>query len=315
MNDTFNTITDVVGVGANAVDCVNLLPACPQASGPLSKMPIRRQVVSCGGQTSTAMATCASFGLRAKYVGVIGTDGNGRRIRDELVRRRVDVSDSVVRETANAFAVILIDERTGERIVLWHREDDLRLREDELPAATLAAARLVHVDDVDERAAIAAARFARLAGVSVTTDIDRVTDATMDLMAQATDPILAEHVPAALTGIADVEQALRSLRGRFSQVLSVTLGARGAIALDGDEIVREPAFAVDVADTTGAGDVFRGGFIYARLHGYDLRGTLRLANAAAALSCRTIGAMAGVPSLEETLEFARTGKTRRRTED
>jgi sugar/nucleoside kinase (ribokinase family) len=273
-------------------------------------MPIRRQVVSCGGQTSTAMAACASFGLRAKYVGVVGTDGNGRRIRDELVRRQVDVSDVVVREAANAFAVILIDERTGERIVLWHREDGLRLREEELPAVALATARLVHVDDVDERAAIGAARLARRAGVSVTTDIDRVTSVTMDLMAQATYPILAEHIPTALTGIADVEQALRILRGRFPQVLAVTLGAHGAIALDGDEVVREPAFAVDVADTTGAGDIFRGGFIYGRLHGYDLRGTLRLANAAAALSCRTIGAMAGVPSLEETLELVRTGRVR-----
>ena len=44
-------------------------------------MRIRRQIVSCGGQMTTAMAACAKFGLRAKYVGVTGTDENGRRLR------------------------------------------------------------------------------------------------------------------------------------------------------------------------------------------------------------------------------------------
>jgi len=125
-----------------------------------------------------------------------------------------------------------------------------------------------------------------------------------------TYPIFAEHVPAALTGIADLEKALRALRTRLPQVLCVTLGPRGAMALEGDELVCQPAFQVDVVDTTGAGDVFRGGFIYARLHGYDIRDTLRFAVAAAAASCRRLGAMAGVPSLEETLELVRSGQPR-----
>jgi sulfofructose kinase len=299
-----------VGVGANAVDYVNLLPACPQPSGPLSKVRIRRQIVSCGGQTATAMATCASLGLRAKYIGVLGADENGRRIGEELARRHVDTVHAVVRATGNAFAVILVDESCGERIVLWHRGDALCLRDEELQPDVLRSARIVHVDDVDEHAAIAAARIARQAGVVVTSDIDRATDATDELIAAVTYPIFAEHVPTGMTGTADVEQALRRLRARFPHVLCVTLGSAGAIALDGDAIVREPSFDVDAIDTTGAGDVFRGAFIYARLNGDDVRQTLRFANAAAAASCRRTGAMAGVPSLDETRELLASGSFR-----
>src|SRR5438128_10185304 len=135
----------------------------------------------CGVQTSTAICTCASLGLRAKYVGVSGTDENGRRIRAELESRQVDTADLIIRDAENQFAVILVDETTGERIVLWDRDERLRLRDRELPTEAIAAARAVHVDDVDDEAALRAARLGRAAGAFVTTDIDRGTPQTTEL--------------------------------------------------------------------------------------------------------------------------------------
>ena len=61
----------------------------------------------------------------------------------------------------------------------------------------------------------------------------------------------------------------------------------------------EPAFTVDAVDTTGAGDVFRGAFIYALLRGDSPQAMLRFANAAAAVSCTRAGAMDAVPNLED----------------
>ena len=203
---------DVVGVGANSVDFVNLLPGYPQPFGSFAKMQIRDRRVLCGGQTATAISTCASLGLRSKYVGVSGTDENGRRIRAELTNRNVDITDLIIRDAENQFAVILVDETTGERIVLWDRDDRLRLRERELPVEALAAARVVHVDDVDDDAAIRAARIARGAGAFVTSDIDRLTTRTEELAASVTHAIFAQHVPTHLAGTNDMEAALRKLR-------------------------------------------------------------------------------------------------------
>src|SRR5262249_55640393 len=112
-------------------------------------------------------------------------------------------------------------------------------------------------------------------------------------------PIFAEHVPSAITGIQDSADALRALRKSHGGLLCVTLGVRGAMALDGDRLTHVPAFSVDAVDTTGAGDVFRGGFIYGYLKGWPLEDALRFANAAAAVSCTRLGAMASVPSIEE----------------
>ncbi len=290
---------DVLGVGANSVDYVYRLPASPRADSPTAKMRISSHSLQCGGQTATALSACAAMGLRVAYLGAFGNDDNGRRIRDELLRRGVDLSRSVGRAGANQFAVISVEEQTGERIVLWDRDDGLLLTADEVSAEAVASARLVHVDDVDQEAAIRAAALARAAGVPATSDIDRVTDRTDALVATVSVPIFAEHVPPVITGEADPERALRKLRRQHAGLLCITLGARGAVILDGDVLIHEPAIPINAVDTTGAGDVFRAAFIHAMLRGEPSREMLRFANAAAAVSCMRPGAIASVPTLDE----------------
>ena len=300
MTEPFAPPWDVVGVGANSVDLVHLLPAAPQPAGPHAKQRIRRQLVSCGGQMTTALACVAGFGWRAKYVGATGDDERGGILRAAMQDRQVDMSGALTRQGAtNQFAVILVDETTGERIVLWDRDERLALQPHEVPADLIAHARLLHVDDVDQAAAIAAARQGRAAGIFVTSDIDRLTDLTPELVSAVTIPMFAEHVPPALTGLDDPEEALRALRREHDGLLVVTLGTRGALALDGDRAIRSPAFTVDAVDTTGAGDVFRAGFIHGLLSGWPLERVLRFANAAAAVSCTRLGALSGIPSLAD----------------
>jgi sulfofructose kinase len=294
---------DVIGIGATSVDYVYRLPVLPEADGPQAKIRISSHRVSCGGQTATALATCAALGLRAKFAGVLGSDQNGMRIRAELVRRGIDVTDAVVHEGLNQFAAILVDERTGERIVLWSRDEGLALRPDELSSELLASARIVHVDDVDQDGAIRAAARARTSGAIVTSDIDRVTDRTEELVGAVSIPVLAEHVPPALTGEKDIERGLRKLRTRHSTMLCVTLGRSGSVILNGDEFHHAPAFPVDAVDTTGAGDVFRGAFIYGLLRGEGPDALLRFANAAAAVSCTRAGAIDAVPALDAVTDM------------
>jgi sugar/nucleoside kinase (ribokinase family) len=291
---------DVIGFGANSIDHVCLLPREPR---PGDKLRLRGRTISCGGQVATALATCASFGLTTKYVGALGSDVNGARMREELVRRGIDVRDAPVCEAPNPSAVILVNEASGERVVLWERDERLRFGPGEPAAEAVLSARLLHVDDVDLPASLRCARLARDQGLPVTSDIERSGEEIEDLIAAVTWPILAQGVPAALTGEVDPERALRKLRRLNAGVLTVTLGSNGAMALEGDRLWHAPAFHVDARDTTGAGDVFRGAFIAALLEGRSTQDVLRFANAAAAASCRRIGAMNGVPSREETLEL------------
>ena len=177
------------------------------------------------------------------------------------------------------------------------------MRGGELDAALFGGARVLHVDDVDEEGAIAAARLAVAHGLTVTSDLDRVTERTAVLVESVTIPIFASHVPGALTGERDLERALRALRRAHHALLVVTLGVDGAIALMNDRVVRSPAFTVDAVDTTGAGDIFRAGLIYGLLADWPIEESLRFANAAAAVSCTRLGAMSAVPTLREVREL------------
>ena len=293
------SLIDVVGVGTNSLDLVYVLSEYPQPGGPTAKLPVKSYRVSPGGQTATVLCTCAALGLRTSYVGTFGNDDNGLRMRRELDARGVSTQHAPTRDVPNRHAVILVDERHGERVVLWERSPTLAMRADELPEALLTGARLVHVDNEDEAIAIEAAHLARQAGVPVTSDIDRVTPHTQALVDRVTVPIFAEHVPEALTGHRDMERALRALRAPHHTMLCATVGARGAMLLDGDRLEHIPGFPADAVDTTGAGDVFRGAFIHALLRGDSPREIVRFANAAAAVSCTRFGAIGGVPTLED----------------
>lgn len=292
---------DVAGLGENSVDRVYVLPAAPATN---VKMEVTSHRISPGGQVATTLCTCAAFGLRTAYIGTFGNDDNARLIRETLGARGVDLSGAQTRDAPNRHAVILLDETTGERTVLWQRDPALVLRPGEVAADTIARARVLHVDNVDEEAAIAAATIARAAGAEVTTDIDQVTSRTAALVEAATFPVFAEHVPQALTGEADPERALRALRQRHAGMLCVTLGRRGAMLLAGSRLHHVPAYAVRAIDTTGAGDVFRGALIHALLRGDDPEAMLRFANAAAAISCTREGAIGGVPTLREVEALA-----------
>jgi sulfofructose kinase len=292
---------DVVGVGANSVDYVYRLPDFPAPDGPTAKLRIRHHAISPGGQTATTLCTCAAMGLEPTYIGAVGNDDNGELLRDELTNRSVDVSHLAIRDSSNAFAVILLHDAHGERVVLWDRTSELDLEPEEIDPEVIRGARLVHVDDVDEGAAILAASIARKAGLPVTSDIERIGSRTGELLAAVSIPIFAEHVLEQLTGEKDFERGLRKIaadRPREDMVC-VTLGARGAMMLAGDRIYRVSGIPVDVIDSTGAGDVFRGAFIASFLRGNGPQEILRFANLAAALSCTRPGAIGGIPTLAE----------------
>ena len=288
---------EVVGVGENSVDHVLRLPELPSLAG-ASKLEVHSSTHEAGGQVVTALCTCVAMGLRASYIGAFGSDDDGERLRRTLAARGLDLGDSVVRPVANRSAVILVDERNGDRVVMGHRDAGLALDPDSLPRSALTHARVVHVDGVDEGASIAAARLAREAGAQVTCDLESIGARTGELLRELTVPILALGLPEAITGQRDPEQALRRLEAPHARLRCVTMGAQGALLVDGDRVYRAEPPRVDVVDTTGAGDVFRGAFIVALLRGDDPDAILRFANAAAALSCTRAGALGGVPTLE-----------------
>ena len=294
----------VIGFGESSVDHVVVVDVLP--GGSRSKARILSSYTAYGGQVATTMAACAALGLRAGYLGAVGNDSTADGVLHQLGTRRVDVTRAIRRDAPTRFAVILVQQSTGDRFVLWSREPGLDVPAADLTAAAIAGARVVHVDATDALGSIRLAELGRQSGAFVTTDVDAVSDTTIRLLAASTHPIVAEHVPRETTGEADLATALARLRQPHHRTVCVTLGERGAAALDGDQLVHVPARPVHAVDTTGAGDVFRAGFIHGLVQGWPIRQMLEFANSAAAVSCTRAGAMTGIPSLREVEDLLKT---------
>jgi len=98
--------------------------------------------------------------------------------------------------------------------------------------------------------------------------------------------------------VADAEAAARVLAAR-GPIVAVKDGAAGGFAVAGEQLVRAPGLAVEVVDTTGAGDSFDAGFLCAWLAGEDLPTAVRWGTAAGSLSTRGFGGTGGQPTRDE----------------
>src|SRR6266852_8008011 len=151
---------DVVGVGLNASDTFIPVAHFPERG---SKVEFRSAKVLPGGQIATAMIACQHWGLRTRYVGKVGDDGAAALHRAEFVRHGVEAHLITAPGCPSQQAFILIDD-SGERTVLWKRDERLTLRTEELQQDWIVNARALHVDGHDTAAATAAAGWARAAG-------------------------------------------------------------------------------------------------------------------------------------------------------
>lgn len=295
---------DVVGFGLNSVDHLTVVAEYPASN---SKQRLQRFVKMPGGQIATAMAACATLGWRTRYVGSFGDDDLGALVRQGLVEAGVDVSAArIVPGATNQFAIVLVDGRSGERTVLWDRHPLLAWPPDDLPRDAIQSGRMLIVDCHETPAATAAARAAREAGIPTVIDVEKVRPAISELLQQIDVIVAAQEFPTALTGYDQPGRALEALAREFqAPVVVVTLGDQGSLARCGGREIRTPAFSVDCVDSTGAGDVFRAGFVAGclKMRDGDLEDILTYANAVAALNCRALGAQGGLPRDHEVNEL------------
>jgi sulfofructose kinase len=292
---------DVVGLGAATVDYLGLVPRFPV---PDEKMAMREFARQGGGLVATALVALARLGATTRYLGKLGTDDFSQFIRDGFEAEGV-ATDAVIVDPSvrGRFAFILVEAGTGLRTILHSGHGPAWLGPGELSRDAVLSGRTLLVDTSDPASALIAARWARAAGRPVVLDGDRYTPEARELAAAVDYAIVSQGYAAAYTGESHPEAAAGRLASQVPGVVIVTAGRAGAYVAAGSERFHHPAFPVPVTDTTGAGDVFHGAFLFALLREWDLRRSVTFAAAVAALKCRALGGRAGIPTLPEALAF------------
>ncbi len=295
----------ILGVGIACLDFVFVADRA-QSGG---QSPAHDHVVEGGGLVATALVTAARLGARAEIVTWLGDDRAGREVLDGLRGEEVDVTRAhIIAGARTPVSFIHVEPGTGERTIYHRRGVGLPADGEVDFADAPPACDVVLVDGVWPRASRAVAAVARRERVPVVGDF--CPDEAREDLAKMVDALIVPRPCAQkLWPARSWEQRLRALTDLRPAFAAITAGEQGCYYVDGAEIRHCPAFAVDVVDTTGAGDVFHGAFAFALANRWPAARSVEFASAAAALSCRELGGRKGIPTLEETLGFLRARGT------
>ena len=316
---------DYIGVGFVSNDHLAVVPYIPLDT----KVKILTHRILGGGPAGNSTAGAAALGLRSAFIGTVGDDADGRQILETFARQGVDTSMTKVRPGAtSAIAYLWIDEKTGARSCAWTREGLDELTADEITpemAETIRRAKVLHLDGHNAAGAIAAAKVAKAAGVTVMYDAGTLRDGMEELLPLADLLICSEEFilklvesdafrgNASTSGCSSAnctdektEAAVRKLYERYRpKVCGATMGVRGSMCFDGEKLVKCPSFKVEkVVDTTGCGDLFHTGFAVRWLETHDLMECQRFGAAVAAIKCRGLsGRPPSAPTRQEVEDF------------
>lgn len=264
-----------------------------------------------GGPAGTAMVAAARLGARVGFIGTAGNDAPAEFKMRSMVDCGIDLSRMIYRDLPDDQIVIVnIHEETGERVFSGvQRANGNLIQPSELDRDYITSADVLHLDGFHNAAAIRAAQWMKTAGKTVVLDGHR-TDGPVGEHLRALIPyvdvlISGSGFARALTGLGDIWEAGAAVLAMGPRIFVQTEGEEGSYTITADARFHTPAFAVDVIDTTGAGDVFHGAYIVGMLHGWDARRTARFATAVSALKCGKLGGRAGIPSLGAAMAFLR----------
>jgi sulfofructose kinase len=306
-------VADVVGLGLNATDTVLVVREFPPLGGKERALSMTRQA---GGQVATALVACRRLGLRARYIGKVGADDAGRFQLRSLAEEGVDLrAVQTVRGAANQIGLIIVDQATGERTVFWDRDQRLSVQPGDLRREAVCSGRVLHMDGCDVEACLQAARWAKQAGMPVVADLDTVYKNVERLFPLIDHLIASANFLPAVTGHNDPSKVLEYMAREYGvRTPGMTLGRDGALALAGGRLYYSPGFVIETVDTTGAGDVFHGAFIYGLLRGWSMDRILDFSNAMAGLNCTSVGARGGIATRRAAERLMRTGMRHRNRE-
>jgi len=293
---------DVVGLGFSSVDYLGIVPRLPTIDEGAPLLDFTQQG---GGPVAQALVALARLGAATGFVGRLGDDEAGQFMRRGLLEEGIDISHlQIQRNATSPQCIILVHQPTGKRSICCTGGTAGPVADDSVDVDYVSSGRYLHLDGHSRPAAIRAARAACERGVKVCLDVGSPGEHVAELI-DVSDIVVAGVRCAesfALDGH-DYRAGAEAMLERGPEIVVVTLGEHGSYTKTRDQEFTCPSFRVPVVDTTGAGDVFHGGYIYGLLRGWDLFTVAEFASACSALKCGKLGGRAGIPTLAAVESF------------
>jgi sugar/nucleoside kinase (ribokinase family) len=314
-----NSQVDVLGIGDALVDLTTFVPCLPPHGGNVWGTAAHMRP---GGSTANVTANLATLGMRSAFAGCVGADPYGQYIVEAFGQVGVDTSDVIVDSEAFTGIVLAVIDTSGERtfIACAKGAAHAHLLPEHIRQMDFSRTRAIHtsgvclVEEPARSAILEALAKAKRAGIPIYYDPNlrlegdvfpqELYDAQWKAIALADTILVGEGELRLLCNPGDLQTMADQVLAEGPALVIVKRGEKGAVAFkEGIAAMHQPAFDVEVTDTTGAGDAFDAGFIAGAIRGLDVPASLVYASAAAAIKVTRIGAKS-VPTHEELIAFA-----------
>lgn len=297
----------ILGLGGVTTDQIGVVDHIPGADEVIRLQDYR---IEQGGMVATALVAAARLGGDTEFLGAVGDDANGQRSLESFAAEGVAATGvRILGGAVSAFSFILVEKGSGLRTIIHEPGVQRNRALKDFPAnlsALLSGVGFLHLDGFWMDNAVTLTKAAKKAGIVITLDIGQnQRDPQIENLIGLADYVIPSLAFAKrFSGHSQAEKAASTLLGYGAGAVIQTLGEKGSFALTREgRSFTVPAFPVMAVDTTGAGDSFHGGFLFALSRGYALKQAIVFASAVAALKCTCLGGQSGLPSLEQVRQF------------
>ncbi|HJX36539.1 MAG TPA: carbohydrate kinase family protein [Dehalococcoidales bacterium] len=297
---------DIIGIENPVMDFCTLMEKMPERGG-FAKL--KDYSWQGGGNVGSGLVAAARLGAKCGIVGLVGEDYFGQFCIDDFKRHNIDTSHLLKdADSATSFCICVAETATMERSFIAKGGTRRQPTQKEIDKDYIATAKYIHLGPMGE-ASVQAAKWAREKGIPVVDDagyFEQTTEANTGLIDYF---VGSRHYYNGLFKDENYEKNCKAVQKRGPKTVVFTLGAKGCVGLDGDKYFEIPAFKdVPIVDTTGAGDVFHGAFIFGLLQGWDAEKTSKFSSAVSAIKCTRLGGRASIPDYKTVQNFIKTGK-------
>lgn len=295
----------VLSVGGCTLDHIGVVGRFSDATGAaeMSKFSVQG-----GGCAATAVVALARWGVETCFIGKVGDDTRGNVIRMTLADEGVDTFE-MIREAGavSQFRFIAVEQGSGRKRSLFTPGSVTPLTAEQVDVAMLNDVDLLLVDGTEKEAQLKLMVEAKKRGICVVYEAKRNQRDVEKLVANSDVLIASERFSSQFAGVGRLERLCEVLLERGPSRVIVTMGDEGVVGMEREtgEMIRQGPHAVDVVNTTGAGDVFLGATGYGIVKDWGFERILKFANTAAALSCTDIGGRSALYSVDDIERLAK----------
>jgi len=301
------TEKNIIVIGSSNSDYIITMDHFPKGGETLEGFSFHQVM---GGKGANQAVAAHRSGGSVSFLTCLGNDTNGKNALEYLKKEGIDVSLSELKENeTTGTAMIWVDKRGENSIVVIPgankhlTPDHITNHQDVIQKADIVLLQMEIPYETVKTICMIAAHYQKRIILNATPAYRIEEDILRSLYILVVNETEAETITGEKIEMIGEDEMINAILGKGVKNIILTLGCKGCIYSNGKELMRIPAFSVDVKDSTGAGDTFCGALAVGIRKYQSMKQALVFASAAAALSVTKLGAQPSIPYEKEISDF------------